>query len=92
MEYLFEGAAIYTLDGNDLVAEAMVVENGLVKRVGDRAELKKDHPGPRSYPWTADRLSPRSMTATPISPTSVSISPGRTCGNAARSPRSGRFC
>ncbi len=44
MEYLFEGAEIYTLDASDRVAQAMVVENGLVKRTGSREELKRDHP------------------------------------------------
>ena len=47
MEYLFEGAEVHTLDDNDRVAQAMVVEDGLVKRTGDRAELKNDHPGAR---------------------------------------------
>ncbi len=45
MEYLFEGAKIYTLDKNDSVAQAMVVENGLVKRTGTRDQLRNDHPG-----------------------------------------------
>ena len=44
MEYLFEGAKVYTLDKNDQVAQAMVVENGRVKRTGSREELKRDHP------------------------------------------------
>ncbi len=44
MEYLFEGAEIHTLDKNDLVAQAMVVEDGLVRRTGLRDELKNDHP------------------------------------------------
>jgi len=44
MEYVFEGAKVYTLDKNDQIAQAMVVENGRIKRTGSREELKRDHP------------------------------------------------
>lgn len=44
MEYLVEGANIYTLDDNDTVAEAMLVANGLVKEVGSPAELRSANP------------------------------------------------
>ena len=58
MEYLFEGADIYTLDEDNQVAEAMVVQDGLVKRTGKRDELKKDHPGARVISLNGESIIP----------------------------------
>ncbi len=44
MEYLIEGAPVYTLDKAGSVAEALLVEDGLVKRLGRRSELAAEHP------------------------------------------------
>jgi len=45
--FLLEGAPIHTLDREGRVAEAMLVEGGLIKRTGSRSELRADHPSAR---------------------------------------------
>ena len=48
MQYLIEGADIYTLDSKDRVVQAMLVEDGLVKALGGRDELKGQYPGAKA--------------------------------------------
>ncbi len=44
MQYLFEGAEIYTFCQDRPKAEAMVVESGIIKAVGQRKELAEQFP------------------------------------------------
>lgn len=46
MEYLIQGSPIYTLveEPGQAVVEAMVIDNGVIKRIGSRRELAVDHP------------------------------------------------
>lgn len=44
MDYLFEGAVVYTLDRNEAKGEALAVKDGLVAAVGDRAALRDRFP------------------------------------------------
>lgn len=67
METLFTGPPVYTLCDQNPLAEALVVEHGMITAVGGSRELAAQFPGAKKITWRAGRSSPLSMTVTATS-------------------------